>query len=176
MKNIFLLIILLATIFAAYVYGYPAFTALMVDRQKIAEVQTVQNKISAIKDERNQLIERLKSIDPNQVARLETMLPRVLNEEELYVFFQSFIEKYSLISKGILVTKSAPVAGGEATPFVKSSLSFDVKVEGSYENMRLFLEGVENNLRLMDISSIGITKTDRGTYILALAGDLYYGN
>lgn len=176
MKNLFLLIILLGTIFTAYWYGYPAFTGVMEDRSKIAEVNMVRDKINAIKDEHDKLIERLNSIDASQIARLEMLLPRILNEEELYVFFQNFIQKYSVIPKSVVVTKSASASEGASAAFVRSSLGFDIKVEGSYENIRLFLEGIENNLRLMDVSSVGIDKNEKGIYTLSLQGNLYYGN
>lgn len=172
MKNLILLLVFVATVAAAYLYGVPAWSTFLDARSQLAEVDALKERVSAITDARNKLLDRYTSVTQEELDRLDTMLPTSLTPEELYVLFEKIIRDSGVAVDDITVSVIAKNEnGGDAM------IPFTLRVIGPYTNLRALFDNLENNLRLMDIMGIEVVKVEAGgaIFTLTIKGNMYYG-
>lgn len=173
MKNIILFILLFLAIFAVYQYALPAWADISVLREKLKEVDLVEERIEDIAEERDKMIERLNMVRAEDRARLDALLPQKPDPEILYVFFENIVRKANMKPKNLTIT----VSQSDALQNGKKSIGFSMQVEGSYINIMTLLDLLENNIRLMDLRSLVIKGSgEAGKLIVDMQGAMYYGS
>ena len=173
MKNLILLLVFAGTVALAYFYGAPAWKSFSESRVKLAEVESLKQKVSEIAEARNKLLDRYTSVRQEELDRLDVLLPTVVAPEELYVFFEKIIQDSGVAADDITI--AAPTKGGGES--AETRLPFIIKITGPYANIRALFDNMENNLRLMDVDSIGIGSVESGGAIFSITikGNMYYG-
>lgn len=172
MKNLILLLVFVATVATAYVYGVPAWTIFSDARSQLSEVDALKERVNAIADARNKLLDRYISVTQEELDRLDTMLPTTLTPEELYILFEKIIRDSGVVVDDIIVSTIAKNENGGDT-----LIPFTLRVVGPYTNIRTLFDNLENNLRLMDITGIDVVKVEAGgaIFTLTIKGNMYYG-
>lgn len=170
MKNLILALLLVASAYGVQHYALPAWERIGKYRAEIKQIENVQAKAEEIRDLREKAIERFKSISQEDIDRLNTLLPEKIKSEEMYVFFKNLTQSAGMRFGNVII-----LGGAEAEGQGKKSLSFDLQSAGAYEPMRTLIDKIENNLRIMDIETLGITQNDASEYLLSIKGKMYYG-
>ena len=127
----------------------------------------------------NDLLNRYQS-----VSGLRDAVSRAIPNEEDYATLINQLGSLARISGLVLESvqlHTVPVkntgfssAGGAALPALKS-LQANLRLQGSYEGLKLFLGRIETNIRVMDPTNIVITPNPAGTiYTYEVAVNTYY--
>lgn len=173
MKNFIIVFMLGAAGFGVVQYALPAWTNVVALRAELAKIEDIDKQVEAITEDRDKLLERYRQVTTEQKDRLESLMPRSVYAEELYVFFEKFVPETGIDFDSIAI--SAPTVG-DPNAAGQQIIGFDIKAKGSYTQVRNFLDGVENSLRLMDIDSVTITETPEDLYLISVHGKMYYGS
>lgn len=187
--NFILPFILIASSFAVF-FGYidPNYKSGMNDsadysksdivflKSELAKYNDILNSSTKIVSQRDVLITKKNTITEADKSKLERLLPSNIDNIRLIIEISKIAEGRSLVAKNISVgdmtkTTSATI-GQDSTPYGTLSLKFTVN--SSYNNFLNFLQDLENNLRLLDITDISFNATDSGFYDFNISLNTYW--
>jgi len=135
-------------------------------KDELVKYDDILNSSTKIVSQRDVLVAKKNTITEADKARLERLLPSNIDNIRLIIEISKIAEGRNLIAKNILVgdmTKSSSETIGQSNlPYGTLSLKFTVN--SSYNNFLNFLRDLENNLRLVDITSISFVATESGFY------------
>lgn len=139
-----------------------------------SQVASYNNALSTSKtleSERDALTQKYNSIDPNNLAELQKLLPDNVNNVRLILEIEQIAAPFNMTLTNIKYdsnaassatgTTAAPVVqGGNAT--VNSNQDYgtfnlEFSTSGTYDNFINFTKDLESNLRIVDISSISFS-------------------
>lgn len=146
----------------------------------IAQLRTVASSYNealdnskALENERDKLVQKYNSINPENLARLEKLLPDNINNIRLILEIEQIASPYGMVLKNVkynatsekdTAKKTTPETAGVVqggTPTTTQSLRKDYGVwdlefstAGAYNNFINFTRDLESNLRIVDVSSI----------------------
>ena len=135
--------------------------------QSVSFNEALDNSKS-LEAERDKLTEKYNSIDPNNLAKLQKLLPDSVDNIRLILEVEGVASPYGMVLKDVKYDTTTPTAttttGSAAaktnsTDYGTWNLEFSTK--GTYSNFLNFLEDLEKNLRIVDISSIDFS-SDNG--------------
>jgi hypothetical protein len=137
----------------------------------------------ALESERDKLTQKYNSLDPENLSKLEKLLPDNVDNIRLILEIEKIASPYGMVLKDVKYdTKSktetttgtqTTMQGTAATQQLNKDYGvweLEFSTQGTYNNFVNFIKDLENNLRIIDISSIqfdssaGTTSTSAGTY------------
>lgn len=133
------------------------------ERQRLeGDIKQIKNNIASIE----QNLEELKTLDKEQIERLQQLIPSQTQEPELLVQFEDIALKSRMILQSISFNE-----GEEAGEIIANQT-----LKGTYTNFKRYLSELESNLRLMDIIDINFSApTGREThYSITLGVKSYF--
>jgi Tfp pilus assembly protein PilO len=143
---------------------------------ELAKYSDILNSSTKIVSQRDVLVAKKNTITDADTKRLEKLLPSNIDNIRLIIEISKIAEGRNLIAKNISVGDMSKTAsdtiGGVNTPYGTLSLKFTVN--SSYNNFLNFLQDLENNLRLLDITDISFNATDSGFYDFTVSLNTYW--
>lgn len=138
----------------------------LLDQQQAAMAQ-VQNLISKYKGEESQL---------KEVVSLA--LPPAESMASVISQLNAIAQSSGMVIKSIAASRLAVQPAQNTVSKGYGTLRLSVDILGSYESLKLFLQGIETNIRLMDLKNMSIsnagTKSSPDFYSYSLVIDTYY--
>jgi Tfp pilus assembly protein PilO len=128
-----------------------------------------------VKQRFNDLTGQKNSIPKQDKEKLEKLLPDNVDNIKLIVEFNEIAQKRRLSLKNMSVVgfaKSTDTIGPDKTPYGVLSLKFSVNT--TYETFLSFVDDLERNLRLVDITDISFTSSDTGFYDFNVSLNTYW--
>ncbi len=165
MKNIIASLLILASIGIFFGLIKPAYGNVLSLQSQIktyddalSQGNILQAKISADK-------QQLASFSQSDVDRLNKLIPDTIDNVKLIIDIKNIALQSGMLLKSINVsdTKDAVDQSGNPTsnnPFGIQSVDLSFVVTSSYPNFVLFLQRLEQSLRLVDVRSVSFTPTD----------------
>jgi len=145
-------------------------------KSELAKYDDLLNSSTKIIAQRDILVAKKNTITEVDKAKLERLLPSNIDNIRLIIEISKIAEGRNLVAKNISVgdmTKTvSDTIGADNTPYGTLSLKFTVN--SSYDNFLNFLQDLENNLRLLDITDISFTATDSGFYDFTVSLNTYW--
>ena len=170
MSSVLVFIILAGSLFGGWYYAFPRWESVQRYRAEIREIENAEQEAHEIIGAHQEVLERLREVSDAELARLDAMIPPKTDQEDLYLFFQEMAAASGMQVKNLTITEEAGrIQSGRGT------LSFTIDVMGPYEFFRVFLDTIENNLRVTDITAMDIKREESGDYTVILKGKTYYG-
>ncbi|MES2436574.1 MAG: type 4a pilus biogenesis protein PilO [Patescibacteria group bacterium] len=158
MKALTPIICLLIAGAVLYLYVKPGYEKLNVLRDTTKQYEAAVARAKQVGLKRDDLARKYNAFDDNNVARLQKLLPDRIDSIKLIVDINSMVNKYGASVKSIKPGDDK----GENKPYGSVSLSFSTTM--SYDNFLLFLEDLQKNLRLTDVTDINFKATETGLY------------
>lgn len=171
MKTIIVLALLIVVVIGLQQYALPAWTNIKTLQNQIGVIEDAKAKFEASKEKRMDIINRLNSIDPQKLERLNSLLPPTLDREATYYFFQQIIEE-----RAHMKLENIVLSEGVADASARRTLIFEINSSGTYDQMRALLDVIETNDRLMDVDVLTVLENDKKIYSVTMKGRMYYGN
>ncbi len=162
MRSLFLLIVIAVSIGAFAMLVVPRYKAVQEMRTEVASFDGRLATAERLKQSREELIARYNSIAKTDLDNLKVLLPDTVDNIRLIIQLDSLATKNGMSSlRGVeydTVKTDQPVkTGTEITtasqkPYGEFTMSFTTT--GQYKNFLSFISDLEQNLRLVDITTV----------------------
>jgi len=148
-----------------FVFANPIYNEIFVLKEEVASYNEALDNAKALENERDKLTAKFNSINKNDLLKLEKLLPENVDNIRLILEIEKIALPYGMVLKDVkynVVDKSATdtgpgiVRGGETVSNSKNYGIFDLEfsTSGTYNDFINFTKDLENNLRIVDMSSI----------------------
>ena len=125
----------------------------------------------ALQAERDKLTAKYNTINPDDIAKLEKLMPDSVDNIRLILEIEKIAAPYGMVLKDIKYDSSSgagssqPTAKSSSTTAAAPKTSYGVwnlqfSTQGTYSNFVSFLKNLESNLRIVDVSSIDFSSKD----------------
>jgi len=159
-------------------------------KAQIVSYNDALNNSKSLEAERDKLTQKYNSIDPANLIKLQKLLPDGVDNIRLVLEIEKLAAPYGMTLKDVKYdtisasSKNATdvvttVKGGTEPVAKKSYGTWDLQfsTEGSYSNFLYFLRDLENNLRIVDVSSIDFSSdTGPGVNVTSTSSTPYKYN
>jgi len=115
----------------------------------------------ALEAERDTLTQKYNSMDPNNLAKLQKLLPDNVDNIRLILEIEGVASPYGMTLKDVkydtttsATTPTTPAASAAAANSDYGTWNLGFSTPGTYSNFLDFVADLEKNLRIVDISSI----------------------
>jgi len=168
---------MIAAIAGFFMWTSPRYDALKLRINDYQQITEANSKAAALRVVRQQLTDARKSIPEKSVDKLTAMLPDSVENVGLIIDIDNIATKYGMRIRDTKVSDAeAKSAGSAVGPNAKKygtiSLSFGVTT--SYENFQAFLQELENNVRLVDVTNLTFSAGQADTYDFTLTIQTYW--
>ena len=186
MMRLIMPIILIGTSAAVFfVFANPIYSEIGLRKANLDSYDEALNNSKALENQRDTLTLKENAMDPNNLAKLTRLLPESVDNIRLILEIEQIALPYGMVLKdvkydsntatnnavkGSASAASAPLAGSAQTGSLAIQnlhkdygvwdLSFSTT--GSYNNFLNFTRDLENNLRIVDVSSIQFSSSAGG--------------
>jgi Tfp pilus assembly protein PilO len=160
-----LFLIIAGAIFFWYIN--PAYLGLKTTLAKEAQLDSALTRSRELQGVRDQLLSRYNTFAPDDLTRLQKLVPDHVDNVRLILDLDSMASRYGMRVKDVVIEgdKSREVRGqigpGD-TAYESVILSFTVS--GSYDAFRGYLSDLEKSLRLVDVVGLSFKANDNGIY------------
>lgn len=158
-------IILIGTAIAGFfILTNPLYKNISLEREQVASYDEALNNSKALEAERDKLTQKYNSFDPENLAKLQKLLPDNVDNIRLILEIEKIASPYGMVLKDVKydATKkevAVQTAGVVQKEESSSNKDYDVwnlefSTQGTYNNFVNLVKDLENNLRIVDITSI----------------------
>jgi len=148
-----------------FTFTNPFYENVLLEREQVASYNEALNNSKALEAERDKLTQKYNSFDPENLSKLQKLLPDNVDNIRLILEIEKIASPYGMVLKDVkydATNKNTAVSQTVGTTqVVKGSLGKDYGIwnlefstQGTYNNFINFVKDLENNLRVVDISSI----------------------
>ena len=192
MKFIVPTILLVLSIASFLACTNPAYHQVKALKAQTSQYDTALSNATKLQEERDALNTKYRSLSPDDLARLQKMLPDTADNIRFIIDIQQMAQSYGMTLSTIKFDAGAgaPAAAGSAPTALSSATSADVasasqdygalditfSTTATYENFLSFLKDIESSLRLTDVESIDFAAGDpvKGTTIFTVKLRTYW--
>jgi Tfp pilus assembly protein PilO len=173
MRFIFPTLLIVISVAAFLVFINPTYSEVKIMRAESAQYDEALTNSRKLQEERDALSEKYRMLSPDDLERLNRMLPDNADNIRLILNIQQMAQTYGMAISSIkfdTASAAAAKAGGTTTSAAAASaisaadaakaqrdygdFELEFTTTGSYENFQKFLKDMERSLRITDIQSI----------------------
>ena len=144
----------------ALYFGFidPTYTDVKTLRNESQEYEEAINNALELSRTRNELVKKINEFSPDDMARLEKLLPDKIDNVRLIMEVDRIALRYGMSLREVKVEtitrsgNSATAIGEDLSEYNTMLLSFSVI--SRYETFLMFLQDLEDSLRLLDVRSV----------------------
>ncbi len=149
-----------------FLFINPTYKGVSELKTQIASYDEALTNSKALENERDKLTKKYNTIDPENLAKLEKLLPDNVDNIRLILEIEKIASPYGMVLKDVQYdstvkkeTSSSVVAGGGVAQSIEDNKNYgtwnlEFSTKGTYTNFLNFIKDLENNLRIVDIASI----------------------
>ena len=156
-----------------FVFANPLFNEISTIREEVKSYNEALDNSKALENERDKLTAKYNAINPENLAKLEKLLPENVDNIRLILEIEQIALPYGMVLKDVkyntadvdsALSGSAVIQGGVSKNSPKDYGIFDLEFSttGNYRNFINFTKDLENNLRIVDMSSITFSSDSVG--------------
>ncbi len=153
----------------------PQYQTLLANRQVLAANNSALTNSRQITDVREKLRAKYTAVNPDDIARLQKMLPDSVDNVRLILDLDNMATARGMALRNVKVGDSTaaakapaataaggkPALGPDTNPWGSIQLSFTVS--GTYDNFVSYLQDIEHSLRIVDVSALSVKATASGS-------------
>ena len=157
---------------AFFMLANPIFNDISALKTQVTSYNEALNNSKALENKRDTLTAKYNTIDPNDLIKLQKLLPDNVDNIRLILEIGQIAAPYGMVltnvqydasnSTAAPATAGAAVQGGAVAspaPSDYGTFNLEFSVSGTYDNFINFTKDMENNLRIVDISSVSFFRT-----------------
>jgi len=161
----------------------PMYNDISAIKVQVASYDDALNTSKTLENERDALTAKYNAIDPNDLTKLQTLLPDNVNNIRLILEIEQIAAPYGMNLTNIQydtgddsttgTTNATTVQGGGASaPSNQNYGTFDLafSTSGTYDNFKNFTKDMESNLRIVDISSVAFSSDSAPSGVVVKPG------
>lgn len=178
MMRLLIPLILLATAVGSFVlYTNPTYQDIKQKKAEAAGYDELLNRSQELQKVRNDLISRYNTFAPDDVRKLERLLPDHVDNIRLVIDIDNIAARYSLHVRNVALSatganRSAAAVGTSGDAVGSVDLSFTISA--TYDDFRRFLADLERSLRIVDVTSISFRGGEGDVHDYSLSVRTYW--
>lgn len=147
-----------------FAFTSPFYKEISLKREQIASYNEALDNSKALEAERDKLTQKYNSINPDNLLKLQKLLPDNVDNIRLILEIEKIALPYGMVLKDVKYntkkeeteTQTAGIAQGGVSlqPKDYGILDLEFSTQGTYSNFVNFVKDLENNLRIVDISAV----------------------
>lgn len=164
-KYILPIILVGVTVAGFFTFTSPYYEDVLLKREQVASYNEALSNSKALESERDKLTLKYNSFDTEDLSKLHKLLPDNVDNIRLILEIEKIASPYGMVLKDVkydaLNKENDAIAqeGAVKTTKVASTKDYGIwnlefSTQGTYSNFVNFVKNLENNLRVVDISSI----------------------
>lgn len=177
MRTIFSIIMLLASIGSFIVYTVPTYADVKTIGVKKTEYLDLLQSARTLAEKRDQLLQVYNSIAPEDIARLEKMLPTNPDNVKLILEIDALAKNQGLALQNVKI-KDASDAGSKNKAKANTdigTLTLEFTTVGPYAGYVNFINILEKNLRVMNVKKVSfLAPDDKANYQYQTTVETYW--
>jgi len=162
-----------------FIFTVPLYQSISLERKQVESYNEALDNSKALEAERDKLTQKYNSIDPENISKLQKLLPDNVDNIRLILEIEKIALPYGMALKDVKYNtnsndnKSSEVKGedkiqSEAIKTQGNNVfsnnnygvwNLEFSTQGTYYNFLSFIKDLENNLRIVDIVSIQFTSS-----------------
>ncbi len=168
-------LVIAGTIFFWYIN--PTYTSIQASLAKESQYDNALTRARDLETVRDQLLARYNTFSPNDINRLNKLLPDHVDNVRLILDLDSMASKYGMRVRNVSIqadssSQNPDQIGGGDQGYESMDISFTVS--GTYDTFRNYLTDLEQSLRLVDVVGLTFTTNDTGVYDFTLNVRTYW--
>ncbi len=179
MKTLTPIILVLASIGLFFLVIDPQYNKINEKRTELAQYTEALGKSKRLRDIRDALDTKYKSISDNDLTRISKALPDSVDNVRLILDIDSIANRHGMKIQNIKLndtsaptTSQTPSLVGDERKYGTINLGFSVS--SSYDNFVNFLNDLEHSLRIVDVTDLAIKPTKTGFYTFDVGLNTYW--
>lgn len=179
MRTILSIIMILASIGGFIVYIVPTYTEAKAINQQKAEYSGLLDSARTLAEKRDKLLEIYNGISPDDIERLERILPTNPDNVKLILEIDAIAKTQGLSLQNVKIKDMAATdqkvkAAQKANPDI-GTLTLEFTTVGSYPGYVNFITILEKNLRVMNVRKVSfLAPEDKTAYQYQTTVDTYW--
>jgi len=150
-----------------FMFTEPFYNSISSEREQVASYNEALDNSKALEAQRDVLTQKYNSFDPDNLAKLQKLLPDNVDNIRLILEIEKVASPYGMVLKDVKYNATDSTPAPQAAGVVQGATSvnnssnkdygtwnLEFSTQGTYDNFIKFLEDLENNLRIVDVSSI----------------------
>jgi hypothetical protein len=147
-----------------FILTNPLYQDISLKRDQIASYNEALGNSKALESERDKLTQKYNEINPEDLSKLKKLLPDNVDNIRLILEIEKIASPYGMALKDVkynttdtAVTPTNPQTAQTNTGETKKDYgvwNLEFSTQGTYNNFLNLIKDLENNLRVVDISSI----------------------
>ena len=151
-----------------FVFTNPLYNDITAQRATAASYDEALSNSKALENERDVLTKKFNDINPDNLLRLQKLLPENIDNIRLILEIEKIASPYGMVLRDVKYSPTPAAAGvaGNATSITPQGggvpppptdygvWDLEFSTEGTYANFLNFTRDLESNLRIVDISSV----------------------
>lgn len=153
-----------------FMYTQPAYDEVQKTNGQIAQYDEALQKAAELQQLKQTLLSKFNTFNPSDVDRLQKLLPDHVDNVRLILDIDSLASKHSMAVQNVVVSNTQVAQGAQtAIGAVSSSkqkydsLTIKFTTQGTYDQFRTFLQDLGQSLRIVDLTSLTVTRTTDST-------------
>lgn len=171
MRFIIPVILILISVAGFFQFSKPFFNDVNVSRAEVASLNEALSNSKAIESERDKLVMKFNSMSPEDLKKLEVLMPNNVDNIRLILEIEKIASPYGMALKDVKYnteekdtkekTNGAKILK-QASEVNRGYGDWDLEfsTEGSYSNFTNFIKDLEKNLRIVDVLSVEFSSTE----------------
>jgi Tfp pilus assembly protein PilO len=159
MKSILSITVIAICVGMYFMYIKPLTVEIKTKIAEKSEYTKVLTRVKQIKEKREAVLADYNSISPDEIDRLNKIIPEKVEAVPMLNNLSAIGERYGVLIKDFKVAETDPashdVTGASSIGGHKTT-AITIHLTGSYEQFLNFLEDVEYSLSLIDVTSLNI--------------------
>jgi hypothetical protein len=163
MRLILPLVLCLIAVGSFIVYTKPTYETIKTLRTAEASYDEALNRSREVQEVRNKLISKYNTFSPDDLRRLERLLPDHVDNIRLIIDIDNIAARYNLRIRNVELTgtmdgreeRSGLAVGASGDPIGVVQLGFTTAAR--YEDFARFLQDLERSLRIVDVTGISFS-------------------
>ncbi len=163
-KTIFAIILFVLAGGIFFLYTSPTYATAGDTQAQISQYSAALSKAAQLDALKQKLLAQYNAFNPNDITRLQTMLPDQVNNIGLILDLNNIATSYGMALENVDVstpntsTSQSGTVGAVGPDSQKyASLTLHFATYGSYDEFRSFLTALEQSLRIVDLQTLTIT-------------------
>lgn len=178
MRTIFSIIMLLASIGGFVVYTIPTYADVKTIGVQKTEYLDLLQSARTLAEKRDQLLQIYNSISPDEIARLEKMLPQNPDNVKLILEIDALAKNQALALQNVKIKEATDTNSKNKTAKANAdigTLTLEFTTVGPYAGYVNFINILEKNLRIMNIKKVSfLAPDDKANYQYQTTVETYW--
>lgn len=152
-----------------FVYTQPTYDAVKTVNAQVAQYDAALSKASELQQRKQTLLSQYNTFSQSNIDDLTKLLPDHVDNIRLILDVDSLATKHGMAIQNVVVssnqtqsTQTSTLGSVSSSKQKYDSLTVKFSTQASYETFRQFLNDLETSLRIVDLVSLSITRSDNG--------------